>query len=55
MQKWVKKGLIYVPNGQLDWMMTHAANPFAERINENIYRIYFSGRDAENRSSIRIY
>ena len=50
--KWVKKGLILEPAGQFDWMVTHAMVPFAERIGEDLYRIYFSGRDRLNRSLI---
>ena len=50
--KWIKKGLIIRPAGNLDWMVTHAMLPFAERIVEDLYRIYFSGRDRFNRSLI---
>jgi len=50
--KWVKKGLIFKPEGQFDWVITHAALPIAERIGEDLYRIYFSGRDRLNRSQI---
>lgn len=50
--KWIKKGLIIRPSGNLDWMVTHAMLPLAERIGEDLYRIYFSGRDRLNRSLI---
>jgi len=50
--RWVKKGLIIEPTGKLDWMVTHAMLPFAERIGEDIYRIYFSGRNSQNMSQI---
>ena len=50
--KWIKKGLIIRPAGNLDWMVTHAMLPFAERIGGDLYRIYFSGRDRFNRSLI---
>ena len=50
--KWIKKGLIIEPKGQFEWMHTHAQLPFAERIGEVLYRIYFSGRDKLNRSQI---
>lgn len=49
---WIKKGLIFEPHGQYDWVRTHAMLPVADRIKEDIYRIYFSGRDDENRSLI---
>lgn len=48
--KWIKKGRIFEPRGNLDWMVTHAAVPFAERVGEDLYGIYFSGRDRLNRS-----
>ncbi|MGD9605737.1 MAG: hypothetical protein AB7V00_06300 [Bacilli bacterium] len=49
---WIKKGLIFEPHGQFYWVKTHAMLPVADRINEDIYRIYFSGRDNKNRSLI---
>ena len=48
--RWIKKGLIIEPTGELYWMKTHASLPFAERIQGNRYRIYFYGRDSKNRS-----
>lgn len=50
--KWGKKGLIFRPEGQYDWSITHAMLPVADQIAEDIYRIYFSGRDKLNRSLI---
>ncbi len=50
--KWEKKGLIYQPSGTLDWGLTHAMVPCADKVNGDIYRIYFSGRDKINRSHI---
>jgi predicted GH43/DUF377 family glycosyl hydrolase len=47
--KWVKKGLILEPTGQYDWMVTHASMPCAERIGEDLYRIYFCGRNSQSR------
>jgi hypothetical protein len=50
--KWVKKGLIFSPQGQHEWATTHAMLPVADRIGDDLYRIYFSGRDRLNRSLI---
>jgi hypothetical protein len=50
--KWIKKGLIAQPSEELDWMITHAGIPFAERITEDLFRIYFYGRDNQNRAQI---
>src|SRR5436190_1993115 len=48
--KWVKRGRIFAPAGQRDWVATHAMLPVADNIGGDIYRIYFSGRDDLNRS-----
>lgn len=50
--KWTKLGLVFCPNNNHAWMRTHAANPVAEHIDGDTYRIYFSCRDRDNRSSI---
>lgn len=50
--KWRKLGRVFCPSGELSWARTHAANPTPEHIHEDIFRIYFSARDAKNRSSI---
>jgi predicted GH43/DUF377 family glycosyl hydrolase len=49
---WRKLGHIFEPSGELDWARSHAANPFPEHVEGDIFRIYFSSRDAKNRSSI---
>lgn len=50
--KWIKKGLIIKPSGKLFWMVSHAMLPIAEQIDNDLFRIYFSGRDKYNRSYI---
>lgn len=50
--KWIKKGLIFNANGNAYWMKTHAALPFADKLSDDIYRIYFSTRDSQNRASV---
>ena len=49
---WRKLGHIYMPDGSKPWMRSHAANPIAEHIAGDRFRIYFSCRDDRNRSSI---
>lgn len=51
-QVWKKKGLIIEPDTSLWWMQSFAMVPAAEQIEGDIFRIYFSGRDANNRSQI---
>ena len=47
---WLKKGQILKPSGQFDWMVTHASLPFATNLGGDLFRIYFYGRDSQNRS-----
>lgn len=50
--KWQKLKHIFAPDNNYDWMVSHAANPFAEKIAGDIFRIYFTCRDRENKSYI---
>ncbi|MEI7445779.1 MAG: hypothetical protein WCK28_12885 [Burkholderiales bacterium] len=50
--RWVKLGRVYCPDAVAPWMVSHAANPVAVRVDGDLHRIYFSTRDADNRSSI---
>src|ERR1700694_4990640 len=50
--KWTKRGRIYAPDGDLPWAHSYAANPVAEHIEGDLFRIYFSSRDEKKRSSI---
>lgn len=50
--KWIKKGLIFEPPSSLGWMVTHASVPCARRLDGDLCRVYFGGRDASNRSRI---
>jgi hypothetical protein len=52
--KWKKLGLLYCPSttNQHPKLMSHAANPLPVFIGGDVYRIFFSGRDVDNRSSV---
>lgn len=50
--KWKKLGLIFAPEGSCEWMLTHASNPAPEHLHDDIFRVYFSSRDKEKRSSV---
>jgi hypothetical protein len=50
--RWTKLGRVYVPDGRLPWAHSHAANPVAEHIEGDLFRIYYSSRDEKNRSNI---
>lgn len=47
---WRKIGRVFCPSGETPWMVSHAAVPIAEHLRDNLFRIYFSSRDAHNRS-----
>jgi len=54
MKRWEKLGQIYKPNATCRHpkLVSHAANPLPVRLEDNVYRIFFSGRDERNRSSV---
>ena len=47
---WDRKGRFFRAEGQRPWMATHSQMPHAEVIDGSVIRIYFSSRDASNRS-----
>ena len=49
---WKKLGQVFCPEGLYPWMESHAANPVAWPLGNGIFRIYFSCRDKDRRSSI---
>ncbi|WP_347903239.1 hypothetical protein [Pseudomonas purpurea] len=51
---WEKLGLLYCPSsaGRHPKLLTHVANPLPVLLEGDIYRIYYSGRDSESRSSV---
>lgn len=49
---WQKLGQIYKCSGIHPKLQTHAANPLPIHLHENIFRVFYSGRDENNRSSI---
>jgi hypothetical protein len=49
--RWIKKGLIFNAQGNVDWMVSHAMIPFAENVKRDCYKIYFAPRDQYNRSN----
>lgn len=52
--KWEKLGLIYDPRvqGRHPKLLSHAANPLAVHLEADVYRIFYSGRDQLNKSSV---
>jgi hypothetical protein len=50
--KWRKLGLVFCPDRNHPWMSSHAANPVAEHLYDDVFRLYFSCRDEHSRSHI---
>ena len=50
--RWIKKGVIFAPEGNAEWLSSHAALPVADRSDDDLYRIYFSARDRQGRARV---
>ncbi|MEA2993006.1 MAG: hypothetical protein QOD40_1926 [Alphaproteobacteria bacterium] len=48
--RWEKKGLIFKTDNNYPWMLHHACVPIAEKVDDNVLRIYFGPRDREERT-----
>jgi len=48
--RWIKKGLIFKPDRNYEWMVSHAQVPIAEKVSDEVLRIYFGTRDKFNRT-----
>jgi hypothetical protein len=51
MLRWRRRGLLVSPRGDAAWS-THAQNPTALALSDDLWRIYFAGRDARNRATL---
>ena len=49
---WAKQGLIFQPDNNLWWSQSHAMIPSPFKLKDNLYRIYYSGRNSQNQSHI---
>lgn len=52
MAGWTKLGQVFVPQGQHPKLRSHAANPLAVHLGGDVFRVFYSGRDETNRSSV---
>jgi hypothetical protein len=50
--RWRKLGRLYEAPDIHPKLRSHAANPLAVHLRNDVYRVYFNGRDEDNRSSI---
>ncbi|WP_200159975.1 glycoside hydrolase family protein [Francisella philomiragia] len=52
MQNWKKLGQIYHCMAIDKYLLSHASNPLAVHLRDDVYRVFFSGRDSSNKSSV---
>ena len=48
--RWEKRGVIFRVDNQFPWMSHHACVPVADKIDDNVLRIYFGPRDRQGRT-----
>lgn len=51
-QRWTKIGLVFRSPGDQPWRLTHAATPTVEPLGGAWVRVYYTARDAANRSHV---
>ncbi|MEM9602535.1 MAG: hypothetical protein AAGA11_06710 [Pseudomonadota bacterium] len=53
-RRWRKHGRVYVPDARRPHpkLRSHAANPLPVHLEGDVYRVFYSGRDQHNRSSV---
>ena len=49
--KWIQQGRIFEGCRKIPWMKSHAMIPTADHVQGNVFRVYFSPRDEQNRSN----
>lgn len=52
MPRWLKLGQLYCPESIHPKLASHAANPLPVFLRDDVYRVFFCGRDTQNRSSV---
>jgi hypothetical protein len=50
--QWEKLGLLWAPNGEIDWAQSHAALPVVQPLADKRWWVYLSIRNAEGKSHI---
>jgi hypothetical protein len=49
---WMRLGAVFVPDGQQPWARSHAALPMPVHLEGDVFRFFYSSRDAEQRSHV---
>lgn len=53
--RWRKKGVIFTPDHNYDWMVSHASVPVVDEARPDVLRIYFGTRDGGGRSQTSFF
>jgi hypothetical protein len=48
--KWIKKGVIFAPDRNFEWMVSHASIPVVDEVRSGVLRVYFGTRDQKGHS-----
>jgi hypothetical protein len=51
-QSWKKLGQIFKVDNNNEYLCSHASNPLPVHLFDDVYRIYYSGRNVDNKSSV---
>lgn len=46
--EWIKKGLIFKPEFDFNWMKNYSWVPTVDQIDNDVFKVYFGGRNADN-------
>jgi len=49
---WEKKGQIFEVENKSEYLISHASNPLPVHLHDDIFRVFYSGRNADNKSSV---
>lgn len=50
--KWKKLGQIFEVNNDNEFLVSHASNPLAIHVKDDVFKVLYSGRNKENKSSV---
>jgi hypothetical protein len=49
---WKRLGVVFVPDGKRSWARSHAALPTPVHVEGDVFRVFYSSRDADKRSHV---
>ena len=52
MYQWKKLGRVFLPQNDDPFLCSHASNPLPIHLHDDVFRIFYSGRNQDNRSSV---